>query len=73
VAEGIEDKLRRTGFWRRSDFDGETTDILKSAVGGVEEGGVGKGTKRARHIRREGSVFEVEDRQDGGVNGESGD
>jgi hypothetical protein len=55
------------------ELGGEAVDGDVSVADGLKESGVGRGTKRARDIGSEGSVYEVRDRKDGGVDGESGD
>ncbi len=48
----------------------KVADCDASAAGGVKECGVGRGIKGAGDIGGEGSVFEVRDGRDGGVDGE---
>ncbi len=52
------------------EFDGKAADFDVSAAEGIKEGGVGRGAESTRDVGGEGSVFEVCDRRDGGVDEE---
>ncbi len=55
------------------EFGSKSADFDISAADGIKEGGVGRGAKSARDISSERGVFEIRDRENGGVDSEGSD